>query len=76
MFSSDDHLLQVLPREPLDADEPVLNPEGWSGLAEHYLNGDLDLVYDAKRRDWMSLKHWTFLAQRRNATEVTLKNLF
>ena len=41
-----------------------------SESALSYLNGDLDLVYDAKRHDWTPLEHWNFLTQGRNTTEV------
>ena len=61
-------------RESLEVGGPDLELEGCSGSAEHCSNGDLDLVYDAKRRDWMSLEHRNFLTQRRYATEVNLKD--
>ena len=39
------------------------------------LDGDLDLVNDAKRRDWTSLEHWNFLTQGSHTTEENLKNV-
>ena len=71
---NDNPLSQGPPFESLDPGDSALNSNQWSGSVENDWNGDLDLVYDATRRDWMSLEHCNFLAQR-NTTRVNLKNL-
>ena len=66
-------------------DDGELAPEGWSGLAEHYDNGEVDLEFSAEEGTWSlggtaaasfaAMATHSTLCHRKNSTEVNLKNL-
>ena len=56
MSSCDDHVLPASLHELLEPDETALGSEEWSGLSEHCWNGNVDLAFDTKCREWISLE--------------------